>query len=221
MNVRASHVVKHLIGERNCLVLKYLSKRLFNTDGGYDKDYYRMIDGANSHCYQLFANTMMENFHPKSVVDIGCGAGGISASFLKAGCKKVAAFDYSLSALELARDKGVTDARKIDLTLAQHIPAKGDLCICLEVAEHIPHIYARKMCRMLSETAPHLVFTAAPPGQGGYLHINERPRDYWIAHMKPFFMNYDAEAVSRIRRTFNGRMIKDYDENLMVFSKGK
>ncbi len=99
------------------------------------------------------------------------------------------------------------------------IPAKGDVCICLEVAEHIPEAYAQHLCKLLSEVAPIIILTAAPPGQGGHLHVNEKPQSYWIEMMNSFSLYYDAESVTRIRGKFDKRMLSDYDENLMIFQR--
>ncbi len=191
----------------------------FSKDGGYDFDFYKQIEAANAVYYPLLAETLMAEFNPEVLVDVGCGDGGISLAFFDKGCSKIHAFDYSQEAVELALNKGLPSVRQIDLTKAEFIPAKGDLCICLEVAEHIPQSYARHLCKLLSEVAPNLVLTAAPPGQGGHLHVNEQPQSYWIELMKSFSMRYDGESVARIRKAYNGRMLPDYDRNLMVFKR--
>ena len=50
----------------------------------------------------------------------------------------------------------------------------------LEVAEHIPATAADAFVQSLVDHSTGLVlFSAAPPGQGGEFHINERPYDYW------------------------------------------
>lgn len=203
--------IKHSVG--------YFYYTRFCKDSGYTRDFYKQIEAANAIYYSLLAETLMAEFKPEILVDVGCGDGGISMAFAKEGCRKIHAFDYSHEAVEMALTKGLPSVRQIDLTKTQAIPAKGDLCICLEVAEHIPQTYARHLCQLLSEVAPNLVLTAAPPGQGGHLHVNEQPQSYWIELMKSFSMKYDEESVARIRKAYNGRMLQDYDRNLMVFKK--
>src|SRR5208337_2324554 len=60
--------------------------------------------------------------------------------------------------------------------------ASYELVICTEVAEHIPAEHAdvlvRKLCKACA-VGGAIVFTAAPPGQGGHDHINEQPFSYW------------------------------------------
>jgi hypothetical protein len=57
---------------------------------------------------------------------------------------------------------------------------RRDLTICLEVAEHLPSWHSGKLLRLLT-VAPRVLFSAATPNQGGVLHVNERPAEYWRA----------------------------------------
>jgi SAM-dependent methyltransferase len=197
---------------------KYLLYSNFKKNAGYDRDYYHAQAASSEFTYRLFTQTLYAEFQPQTVVDIGCGGGGFSKAFMDLGCE-VRAFDYSSDAIAVAQSRGVTLARQLDITKTDAIPAKGDLCTCLEVAEHLPETYARHLCQLLSTVAPNLAFTAAPPGQGGHLHVNEQPQCYWIERMESWGMRYDAEAVARIRQVFAGRMGADYDDNLMIFKK--
>jgi SAM-dependent methyltransferase len=213
-------IVRVAIGERSFKKMYYLAYMKLKPDGGYDDAFFEFIERHNEACYPFLAETLMAHFHPESLVDVGCGSGGISAAFMKAGCRDIHSFDYSRAALQRAKARGLPDVRHIDLGAVDHIPAKGDVCICLEVAEHLPESLAPKLCKLLSETAPTLVMTAAPPGQdGGHLHVNEQPQRYWINLMRKFGMRYDADAVASIRRAYNGKMIRDYDVNLMIFRR--
>jgi SAM-dependent methyltransferase len=213
-------IVRVLIGERKFKKMYYLAYMKLKPDGGYDDAFFEFIEQHNERCYPLFAEALMAQFHPQSVVDVGCGSGGISAAFMKAGCYDIHSFDYSRAALKRAKTRGLPDVRHIDLGAVDHIPAKGDVCICLEVAEHLPESLAPKLCKLLSETAPTLVMSAAPPGQdGGHLHVNEQPQEYWIELMRKFGMRYDGYAVASIRKAYDGKMIRDYDANLMVFRR--
>jgi SAM-dependent methyltransferase len=212
-------VFRFLLGERLWLRLYWSVYTRFKEDAGYRRQYYLEIEESNAHSYLLFAQTLVSAFHPSSVVDVGCGAGGVALAFRQAGCETVHAFDYSRQAIALAKERGLASVRQLDLTSADQIPATGDLCICLEVAEHLPGVYAARLCRLLAGTAPIVAMTAAPPGQGGHLHVNEQPQEYWIHFMESVSMRYDPRAVEEIRRMFGGQMIRDYDQNLMIFRR--
>lgn len=54
------------------------------------------------------------------------------------------------------------------------------IVICTEVAEHLPADQAPTLVRYLTSHAlDYVIFTAAPPGQGGHDHVNEQPPEYW------------------------------------------
>lgn len=213
-------VVFKLIGPSFYEKLRYLYYKKFVPHAGYDRSYYEEGFEHNSAAYDLFAKALTAEFHPARLVDAGCGNGGISAAFMRYGCGSVMAFDGSAASVEIARTRGFTSVQQLDFIEAGEIPATGDLCICCEVAEHIPEKHAAHLCELLSKPAPVLAFTAAPQGQGGHLHVNLKPQSWWIDLMKQYGMVYDPAAVERIRQTYAGKMIRDYDLNLMIFRKG-
>ena len=199
--------------------LRYAYYKKFVPNAGYDCSYYESNYNSNAHVYDLLAEALTAEFHPLRLVDAGCGNGGISAAFISCGCESVMAFDGSADAVKIARSRGIASAQQLDFIEAKEIPASGDLCICCEVAEHIPEKYSSHFCELLSKPAPVLAFTAAPPGQGGHLHVNLKSQSWWIEKMSQYGMVHDPAAVQRVRSRFNGKMIRDYDENLMIFRK--
>lgn len=211
--------LQRMLGEHKFENLRYQYYKLFVPNLGYNKEYYEGIRSANHAYYALFAEVLCNEFQPEILVDCGCGHGAISKEFLAHGCKDAFLFDGSPDAVEIARAAGMRNVEQLDFANAETIPAKGDLAICLEVAEHIPTAHAGNLCRLLSNVAPILVFTAAPPGQGGHLHVNNQPQSYWINLFSKNGMEHDPKAVERIRNVFGGRMLSDYDENLMVFRR--
>ncbi|HWB59154.1 MAG TPA: methyltransferase domain-containing protein [Chthoniobacteraceae bacterium] len=199
--------------------LRYRYYQAFVKHAGYDDEYYQGYEAANGNAHDLFAKTVGAEFRPETVVDVGCGNGAISAAFLRYGCREAHAFDGSAAAIEAARKRGLTNVTQLDLISTKEIPVAGDLTVCCEVAEHLPEKYAAHLCELLSKPSPILVFTAAPPGQGGHLHVNLQPQSWWIDLMKKYGMNHDEEAVLRVRAAYGGKMIRDYDANLMIFRR--
>ena len=49
---------------------------------------------------------------------------------------------------------------------------KYDCSVSIEVAEHIPEEYSEKLVEHDQLSNGFIIFTAAPPGQGGTGHIN-------------------------------------------------
>jgi SAM-dependent methyltransferase len=167
-------VLQIAFGERLWSRLYWSLCTRLKEDAGYRRAYYMAIEDSNQHCYPLFAQALVAQFRPSTIIDVGCGAGGISLAFMQAGCETVHGFDYSRQAMALAKERGLRSVRHIDLTTAEEIPATGDLCVCLEVAEHLPGSYAARLCRLLAGTAPIVVMTARHlRGKGGiYTSMN-------------------------------------------------
>ena len=214
-------VLCRVLGEKRYSNLRYVLEKRLTKNGGYSKAYYHRMEEFVGESYGFFAEAVTTEFRPSCIVDVGCGAGGIARAFLDRGCEKAFALDYSRDAIEMAKAKGLTHVEWIDLTVAPEIPARGDLCLCLEVAEHLPEHFAGKLCMLLSRVAPVLIFTAAPPGQGGTHHVNEQPRRYWVELMAASSMEYDTPITERLRYVLRGRAKYFYVDNLMVFRRAR
>jgi hypothetical protein len=95
--------------------------------------------------------------------------------------------DDSDAAIALARGRGlsvlrvdVAGAARAEIERLAGSLGTPDLTICLEVAEHLPSWHSAKLLR-LATIAPTVLFSAAHPNQGGVLHVNERPAEYWTS----------------------------------------
>jgi trans-aconitate methyltransferase len=212
------HRIHGLIGPKIYERLRYRYYMAFRPNAGYDAGYYQNIDDSNRDHFDLLAKTLIKVFKPQTVVDVGCGSGGIGQALLAHGAGAVHGFDFSSDSITVAQAK-LTSARQLDVTKAEAIPATGDLCLCTEVAEHLPPKFGPHLVNLLARVAPAVVFTAAHPGQGGHLHVNLRPRDYWIELFEQAGLRYNSGAVEAMRTMYEGRMNQDYDVNLMVFCR--
>jgi hypothetical protein len=85
--------------------------------------------------------------------------------------------------------------RALDLSQAFTLSQSFDLALCLEVAEHLPSSSAEGFIASLVSLAPVILFSAAPPGQGGTGHINEQWPRYWQA----LFSQHQYEMLDCIR----------------------
>jgi hypothetical protein len=153
------------------------------------------------------------------LADVGAGSGAYAAEVRRRGCS-VIAFEHSPFGRIVARLQGV-DCRHIDFAdgLPASVRRRIDLAYCLEVAEHLPGRLGDRLAAFLTALAPLIVFTAAPPGQGGTGHINEQPRDYWIDRFLRRRFEFDA-ATTQILATRLTSSIEDawwLPGNAMVF----
>lgn len=134
-----------------------------------------------------FAELVVRLFAPHAVLDVGCGSGQALAALRAADpAMTLLGIDASAAGLRRARARGLP-VERIDLAAlsARAQPALTaawrafDLVLCLEVAEHLPPWQAPKLVGLLT-TWHTVIFSAAHPNQGGVLHLNEQPPDYWI-----------------------------------------
>jgi hypothetical protein len=65
----------------------------------------------------------------------------------------------------------------------------------LEVAEHLSPASAPLFVETLVQHASVVMFSAAPPGQGGEYHVNEQPLEYWRA----LFREHGFHALDSLR----------------------
>jgi hypothetical protein len=73
---------------------------------------------------------------------------------------------------------------------------------------------------LLSQLSNRIVFTAAPPGQGGTDHVNEQPPSYWIAKFSVRGFAYDVERSARWSAEWHEKYVEEfYAKNLMLFRR--
>lgn len=149
-----------------------------------------------------------EKYNITSMIDVGCGPAGMTeyANYLgiysigvdgdtNLPKKEYVIFhDYSLSKLELNET--------FDLVYS---------------AEFLEHVYAEFIPNFMAsfQKAQYAFVTAAPPGQGGFHHVNEQPKDYWIKVFDEYGFDYLKEESDEISKTnLSWAMIRD---NSMFF----
>jgi SAM-dependent methyltransferase len=140
----------------------------------YNRSYYAETDLRQSVLYDRLAEALVALRMPSTVIDIGCGTGLLLEKLAARGVQ-VLGVEGSRAALRRAT------VPVVRANLERGVPQLGtfDLCLCLEVAEHLRAKTAPLLIEGLTGLSDTVIFTAAPPGQGGTAHINERPHAYW------------------------------------------
>jgi hypothetical protein len=153
--------------------------------------------------------------------DVGAGSGAYAAAARRAGLDAVG-YEISPFGRLLGRAQGAA-MRRFDLTKAETIAdvPRADLAYCLEVAEHLDAGLGDRLVTFLAGLSPVVVFTAAPPGQGGIGHINEQPPDYWIDRFARAGVLHDPDETTRLARLFDSHGVRApwLARNLMVFRR--
>lgn len=113
-----------------------------------------------------------------SVADVGCGQGAWLSVWQELGVSNVCGLDGSYvdpASLMIPRENFVA----ADLAAAFAVPRRFDVAQSLEVAEHLPPAISATFVACLCQLSDIVVFSAAQPGQGGEMHINERRVSWW------------------------------------------
>jgi len=142
----------------------------------YSAEWFRRRAGYRA-VYHRFAETIEKMWRPRSLLDVGCGAGYIVEYF--AGRIPVLGVDGSPGALAVQSDEARRRCILCDLTCPPPEDIRRfEFAVSIEVAEHIPAEHVGAFLRWF-EGARRVLLTAAPPGQGGTHHVNEQPPAYW------------------------------------------
>jgi SAM-dependent methyltransferase len=159
---------------------------------------------------------VMEFIKPNSVLDVGCGIGAWLLVWEKMGITDIFGIDgnfINTSKLRIDQSKFLA----MDLEKGFKIDRKFDLVSCLEVAEHLPEKSAELFIKSLCMAGDIILFSAAIPGQGGTLHLNEQYPDYWVNQ----FQQNGFIPIDCIRpKIWNDKNIQWwYRQNILFFVK--
>jgi SAM-dependent methyltransferase len=142
--------------------------------------------------WTVVLEAISEKYRVKTAVDFGCGLGVDVAMMLDAGLDA-----HGLDGSEQMREHIFFDPdRYVVADLTEIVDQEADLVWCREVAEHLAPKYSRRLVENIASNARVVYFTAAPPGQVGYQHVNLRPKDYWIRAFEEQGFDLDEELTA-------------------------
>lgn len=184
----------------------------------YSDEYYakRRQDPFRSESHEI-VDALLERFQPDSVIDFGCAIGTYLERFEEHGVTihgvegNSAAFRHAVVPDDCLEQH--------DLRQPYEPDDYYDLVLSVEVAEHIPERYARTFVNTLAKSGEVVVLTAAPPGQGGTHHVNEKPPEYWTRLFDDHGMEYDREITDELKEDIAVDSLYHVPKNMMVFKK--
>lgn len=144
----------------------------------YDPAFFAYTTASNDHSAQRIAQWFSQWLQPRSVADFGCAHGAWLHAWQQAGAAEVQGVDgdyVDRQALRIAE----ASFKAADLAQPIDLGRKYALVQSVEVAEHLPASAARTFVQTLCRHGDLVLFSAAPPGQGGEHHVNEQPYGYW------------------------------------------
>lgn len=187
-----------------------------NNGAAYSKEFYDRLDDTAEVSARRILPLLAEltGGWPRSVVDFGCGDGGWLRAFLDGGAETVLGFDgpwVRPEQLKIPLDR----FEQTSLDRPRPTPRRFDLAMSLEVAEHLPPARAAGFVADLCAASDTVLFSAAPPGQGGLHHVNEQ----WPAYWQDLFAAHGMVAVDALRwKIWNDPVVAWwYKQNLLLF----
>ena len=158
---------------------------------------------------------LVDLFHPRSVVDFGCGVGDWLAEFHAHGVERILGLDGTWVPTANLQFPA-SCFRNIDFTSEYGLDDQFDLAVCLEVAEHFTDQHAARLISTLTTCSDLVLFSAAIPGQGGYQHINERFQGDWVSRFAE--KGFQAFDLIRPRIWLHPDVAYWYQQNILIFA---
>jgi hypothetical protein len=175
------HFISHLF--RRALGLPGLAAGLASSLGGHE-GLTQFDEGAFDY--------LAARFGVRSMVDVGCGPGGMVYYARSRGVRAVGVDGDP----EVAR--GCPAVVEHDYTRGPLFLGEFDLGWSTEFVEHVEERYVGNYLETF-RGCKAVFLTAAVPGQPGYHHVNCRPREYWVARFAEAGFRLDEEATAGVR----------------------
>jgi SAM-dependent methyltransferase len=147
----------------------------------YADEFFDYIEIGSRRSAQIVIQLLLESLQPlslRSVLDVGCGRGVWLEAWRQQQVSDILGVDGSyVEPRTLAIPSA--DFQPANLAEPLRLGRRFDLVQSLEVAEHIPAQFADIFVKNLTSHGDLVLFSAAPPGQGGEFHVNEQDYSYW------------------------------------------
>jgi SAM-dependent methyltransferase len=150
----------------------------------YDGKFQEYASSSSVYSAKVVIDLIRPMFSPNSVLDIGCAVGTWLKEWGQAGVADYLGVDgdyINRDQLEIAPERFIS----VNLATPVDLGRRFDLVQSLEVGEHVPPSSADTFVDSIVRHAEKFVlFSAAPPGQGGEHHINEQSYEFWRERFK-------------------------------------
>lgn len=189
----------------------------------YSEQFFSDIEKASRSGAEVMVPYIVELLRPKSMIDIGCGAGHWGLAFSEHGVETVHGVDgpWASEAATRLHPKNFTefDFGQADPPFAVQTPQpRYDLLLSLELVEHVAPEKADALIDLFCSLSDTIIMSAAIPGQGGTHHVNEQWPEYWAEKLSQ--RGYIACDFIRPALLANGEVPFFYAQNTIGYFKG-
>lgn len=140
---------------------------------------------------------LIEEFSPKSMLDVGCGEGRAAKYFLDSGVDA-----YGIDGSVVAQRTTVLPPNRFilhDFATALLHPKHVDLIWCCEFVEHVEEKYLDRFLLDVFAFSKVVAMTFAWPGQPGHHHVNCQEQSYWVSKLASIYFKLDEARTARSR----------------------
>lgn len=161
----------------------------------YDSQFMDYTTQSSRYSARTIVRVLRNVLQPKSVLDVGCARGTWLDEWRLADVAQIFGVDGDyVQPKQLLMPADCFLAADLSQPIA--LNRRFDLVQSLEVAEHIPASAADTFVNnLVTHASGAILFSAAPPGQGGEFHVNEQPYEYW----RNKFRAHNFEAYDFVR----------------------
>jgi len=179
---------------------------------------YPSVEDLTAQSADAIATSIFRQFHPRSVVDVGCGTGALLGAFRHHGCQ-IKGVEFANAGIEYFSLKGI-DVTRFDLRSNASVSISPvNLAVSFAVTEHLPVRVANRYVDLLCSLASQIVISAAAPQQGGQDHANEHSHSFWIEEFASRGYCWDKEVSLKFSRDWRSAGVAPfYFQNVMMFS---
>ncbi len=168
--------------------------------------------------FDSIAARIVAEIAPETMLDAGCAMGFLVE---KMRSRQVEAWGVDIS--EYAIQNVHPDIQPFCWvgSVAEPLPRRYDLIVCIEVLEHLPKSESEKALRNLCSATDDILFSSSPLDYRESTHFNVQPPDYWaeLFARQGFFRDVDFDAsfitpwAARFRRRQDPlhRIVRDYE----------
>jgi SAM-dependent methyltransferase len=145
----------------------------------YNSDFMRYAAQSSAYSAVAITSILCRQIAVKSVLDVGCARGTWLRAWSELGILDVRGVDGDYVDPQML-EIPISNFTTANLNVTFDLGRKFDLVQSLEVGEHIEDIASEIFVDSLVRHARrYILFSAAPPGQGGEYHVNEQPYEFW------------------------------------------
>lgn len=130
----------------------------------FDREYFEFVERTTGNSADVIAASILEDFQPASVIDVGCGTGALLER-LRRHSVAVRGYERASAALEFCRERGLDVTSFNILEDLPRLDGRSDVAVCMEVGHQLPAAAADKLVGLLCFLAPKVVFSSETPGR--------------------------------------------------------